>query len=179
MISLIAVVARNRVIGRQQQLLWHLPEDMRHFRATTSGKPVIMGRKTWESLPDAFRPLPGRHNIVVSRNPAYRPGGASPATSIAEALDLARTAGEVFIIGGAELYRQTLAMAQRLYLTEVAAEARGDAFFPELPPGQWQEVSRRAGRVNPLAAASDDNAPDFDFVVYERAPRQPSLPPAP
>ena len=179
MISLIAVVSSNRVIGRNQQLLWRLPEDLRHFRATTGGRPVIMGRKTWESLPSAFRPLPGRHNIVVSRNPCYHAHGASRAASIAEALRIAGDAGEVFVIGGAELYRQTLQMADRLYLTEVAAEASGDAFFPELPPGQWQEVSRRAGRIGSPLAAMDCVTPDFDFVVYERSRLQPSLPPAP
>jgi len=178
MISLIAVVSRNLVIGRKQRLLWRLPEDLRHFRATTGGKPVIMGRKTWESLPEAFRPLPGRHNIVVSRNPGYHPYGASRAASIEEALRIAGDAGEVFVIGGAELYRQTLPMAERLYLTEVAAEASGDAFFPELPPGQWQEVSRRAGRVGSPLAAADCATPDFDFVVYERVRLQSALPAA-
>ncbi|TLD47035.1 MAG: Dihydrofolate reductase type 3 [Accumulibacter sp.] len=178
MISLIAVVSRNLVIGRNQRLLWRLPEDLRHFRATTGGKPVIMGRKTWESLPEAFRPLPGRHNIVVSRNPRYHPHGASRAASLEEALRIAGDAGEVFVIGGAELYRQTLPMAERLYLTEVAAEASGDAFFPALPRGQWQEVSRRAGRVGSPLAAADCTTPDFDFVVYERARLQPALPPA-
>lgn len=82
MLSIIAAVARNGVIGKDNQLLWHLPEDMRHFRETTRGKPVIMGRKTWESLPDAFRPLPGRHNIVISRNPAYQPAGATLASTL-------------------------------------------------------------------------------------------------
>jgi len=178
MISLIAVVSKNLAIGRSQQLLWRLPEDLRHFRATTGGKPVIMGRKTWESLPEAFRPLPGRHNIVLSRNPGYHPHGASRAASIAEALRIAGDAGEVFVIGGEELYRQTLPMAERLYLTEVAAEASGDAFFPELPPGQWQEVCPRAGRAGSPLAAADRATPDFDFVVYERARLQPSLPPA-
>jgi len=178
MISLIAVVSRNLVIGRNQRLLWRLPEDLRHFRATTGGKPVIMGRKTWESLPEAFRPLPGRHNIVVSRNPRYHPHGASRAASIEEALRIAGDAGEVFVIGGSELYRPPLPMAERLYLTEVAAEASGDAFFPALPRGQWQEVSRRAGRVGSPLAAADCTTPDFDFVVYERARLQPALPPA-
>jgi len=178
MISLIAVVSRNRAIGRCQQLLWRLPEDLRHFRATTGGQPVIMGRKTWESLPEAFRPLPGRKNIVVSRNPGYQTPGASRASSIEDALHLAGDAGEVFVIGGAEMYRQTLPMANRLYLTEVAAEASGDAFFPELPAGQWREVSRRVGRAGSSLAATDGGTPDFEFVVYERGELLPSLPPA-
>lgn len=175
MISLIAVVAQNRAIGRGQQLLWRLPEDLRHFRATTGGKPVIMGRKTWESLPDAFRPLPGRQNIVVSRNPGYWPPGASRASSIEEALQIAGATGEVFVIGGAEMYRQTLPLADRLYLTEVAAEASGDAFFPELPAGQWREVSRRVGSS---PGSKGGTVPDFDFVIYERAQRQLSVPAA-
>ncbi len=163
MLALIAVVASNRMIGRDQQLLWHLPEDMRHFRTTTSGKPVIMGRKTWESLPPAFRPLSGRHNIVVSRNPAYVADGASLAASLPEAIRLAGAAPEVFVIGGAELYRQALPLAGRLYLTEVAAEAEGDAIFPELLPGDWRETSRRSGQVDGAVSGIT-----FDFVIYER-----------
>lgn len=168
MISLIAVVARNRAIGRNQQLLWHLPEDMRHFRETTAGRPVIMGRKTWESLPPAFRPLPNRHNIVVSRNPAYHPSGATAAASIEEAIRLAGDAGEVFVIGGEELYRQALPLARRLYLTEVAEDAAGDRFFPEIRPAEWREVRRRA--CNPRSAGGKEAsaAPEFCFVVYER-----------
>jgi dihydrofolate reductase len=102
MIALIAAVARSGAIGRQQQLLWQLPEDMKHFRETTRDKTVIMGRKTWESLPAAFRPLPKRHNIVVSRNPAYFASGATRAGSIEEAIRLAGDASEIFVIGGAE-----------------------------------------------------------------------------
>lgn len=167
MISLIAVVARNRAIGLNQKLLWHLPEDMRHFRVTTDGKPVIMGRKTWESLPPAFRPLPNRHNIVISRNSAYRPRGATCASSLDEAMRLAGTAGEVFIIGGAELYRQTLPLARRLYLTEVAEDRAGDSFFPEVPAAEWREVSRQSGNAQSPKDQPGD-VPAFDFVVYER-----------
>ena len=98
-ISLVAALARDRTIGKDNQLLWHLPEDMHHFRETTRGKPVIMGRKTWESLPAAFRPLPGRHNIVISRNPAYLAPGATLTASLEEAIAQAGDAGEVFIIG--------------------------------------------------------------------------------
>lgn len=166
MLSLIAAVARNRAIGRNNQLLWHLPEDMRYFRETTRGKPVIMGRKTWESLPAAFRPLPGRHNIVISRNGAYLADGATLAGSLAEALAQAGSADEIFIIGGAELYQQGLALADRLYLTEVAQDCAGDAFFPEIPAAQWREISRRPG--SPGAAALQSPAPAFDFVIYQR-----------
>ena len=165
-ISLIAAVARNRAIGKDQHLLWRLPEDMKHFRETTRDKTVIMGRKTWESLPEAFRPLPGRHNIVVSHDPAYPLNGAVLACSIDEAIGLAADASEVFVIGGAELYRQTLPLATRLYLTEVDDDCPGDRFFPEFASDEWREVSRRAG--NPLPRGATDRTLPFDFVVYER-----------
>lgn len=178
MLSLIAVVARNRAIGREQGLLWHLPEDMRHFRETTSGNTVIMGRRTWESLPKAFRPLPNRRNIVLSRDPAYYAPGATLATSFEQAQRLAGSAEEVFVIGGAELYRQALALADRLYITEVASAPPGDAFFPEVVPGEWRELSRRPGhRREPTNAA--DFTPDFDFVIYERYERRQAATPIP
>lgn len=168
MISLIAVVARNGAIGRQQQLLWHLPEDMKHFRETTRGKVVVMGRKTWESLPAAFRPLPQRHNIVVSRNPAYLALGATLACSVEEAIRLAGDGNEIFIIGGAELYRQALTLATRLYLTEVAEDRPGDCFFPVIKRSDWREVSRRTGNARSAGAETAASCPAFDFVVYER-----------
>ncbi len=160
MISLIAAVARNRAIGKDNQLLWRLPEDMRHFRETTRGKAVIMGRKTWESLPAAFRPLPGRRNIVLTRDPAYVAGGAVIARSLPDALALAGSEEEVFVIGGAELYRQALPLAGRLYLTEVAEAPDGDAFFPEISAADWQEISRATRR--------DESGLEFAFVVYRR-----------
>jgi len=160
MLSLIAAVARNRVIGNNNQLLWHLPEDMRHFRETTRGKPVIMGRKTWESLPDSFRPLPGRLNVVVSRNPAYQALGATLAGSLEDAMLCAGDASEIFIIGGEELYRQAIPKADRLYLTEIEADFAGDAFFPEVPKQDWDEVSRKTQKgASELA---------FSFVTYQR-----------
>ena len=159
MLSLIAAVARNRAIGKDNQLLWHLPEDMKHFRETTRGKPVVMGRKTWESLPEKFRPLPGRQNIVVSRDPAYKAHGADLAGSLEGALALAGGAEEVFVIGGEQLYRAALPFADRLYLAEVELEPEADAFFPELNPAVWQEVERRA---------SGESMPACTFVVYVR-----------
>ena len=160
MISLIAAVASNRAIGKGNQLLWHLPEDMRYFRETTRGKPVIMGRRTWESLPDAFRPLPGRHNLVVSRNPAYAATGATLVTSLDEAIQKAGETNEVFVIGGAELYRQALPLADRLYLTEVSGDFEGDAFFPQVPTSDWQEIVRKAQTTaSPLA---------YSFAIYLR-----------
>ena len=161
MLSLIAAVARNRAIGKDNQLLWHLPEDMKHFRETTRGKPVVMGRKTWESLPEKFRPLPGRQNIVVSRDPAYKAHGADLAGSLEGALALAGGAEEVFVIGGAEIYGQALPLAQRLYLTEVAHDFAADAFFPEFSTGEWQEISR--------SATKSCAGLDFTFAVYQRA----------
>ena len=161
MISLIAAVAQNRALGKDGQLLWHLPEDMRYFRETTRGKPVIMGRKTWESLPDVFRPLPGRRNIVISRNPAYDAPGATLAGSLEEAVRLAQDDAEVFVIGGAEIYRQALPLAQRLYLTEVAQDFAADAFFPEFSASGWTEISR--------SATKSGAGLDFTFAVYERA----------
>lgn len=163
MISLIAAVAQNRAIGQNNQLLWHLPEDLRHFRDTTRGKTVIMGRKTWESLPAAFRPLPGRRNIVLSRDLNYIAPGSEICHSLDEALALTRNDDEIFIIGGAELYRQALPLAQRLYLTEVAESSTGDAFFPEFSQVDWQEISRI-----PQRSAS---GLEFAFVLYRRGPR--------
>ena len=160
-LSMIAAVARNRVIGKDNRLLWHLPEDMKHFREVTRGKPVSMGRKTWESLPEAFRPLPGRHNIVLSRAPDYTPPGAAVAGSLDEALRLAGPVKEVFIIGGEALYRQALPQAQRLYFTEIDQEFEGDAFFPEFKREEWVEVSRRRGL--------EGKGPACSFVEYRRA----------
>ncbi len=160
MISLIAAVAKNRALGKDGQLLWHLPEDMRYFRETTRGKPVIMGRKTWESLPDAFRPLPGRRNIVISRNPAYEAPGATLAGSLEDAIRLTQDDAEAFVIGGAEIYRQALPLAQRLYLTEVARDFAADAFFPEFSASDWTEISRSAVR--------NGAGLDFTFAVYQR-----------
>ena len=159
-ISLIAAVAKNRAIGKDNQLLWHLPEDLRHFRDTTRGKPVIMGRKTWESIPDAFRPLPGRHNIVVTRNTDYAAPGATLAGSLEEAIAQAGDENEIFVIGGAELYRQALPIADRLHLTEVDQAYEGDAFFPEIQAEDWQELSRQ--RQN------NESGLVFSFVEYHR-----------
>lgn len=158
-ISLIAAVAQNRAIGKDNQLLWHLPEDMRYFRETTRGKTVIMGRKTWESLPDKFRPLPGRRNIVVTRDNHYVADGALLAHSLDEAIAAAGEDGETFVIGGAELYKQALPLAQRLYLTEVAHAYEGDVFFPEIAPAEWQEISR--------AQQCSASGMAFAFVVYQ------------
>ena len=159
MIVLIAAVAKNGVIGKDNALPWHLPEDLKHFKALTTGHAVIMGRKTWESLPERFRPLPGRHNIVVTRNPAYQAAGATVVTSL-EAARKVDAGGTAFVIGGAELYAHALPLAQRLELTEIAADIDGDAFFPAYDRTQWREAKREAG--------TGADGLRYAFVTYER-----------
>lgn len=129
-ISLIAALSENRVIGKDNKLPWHLPEDLRHFKEVTSGHPVIMGRKTFESI---GRLLPKRHNIVVSRDSSYVVEGATMAHSLEQALEIAKNydQNEIFIIGGGQIFKQSLPLADRLYLTIVHTEIEGDAFFPE------------------------------------------------
>ena len=136
-IVIIAAVAKNRVIGKDNRLLWNIPEDMAHFKALTTGQTVIMGRKTWDSLPERFRPLPNRRNIVISRQADYPAPGAEVATSLEIALNLASTAERVFIIGGEQIYRQAMPIADRLEITEVDLEPEGDAWFPEVMPDCW------------------------------------------
>ncbi len=160
MLALIAACGRGRVIGIDNRLPWHLPEDMKFFREITRGKPVIMGRKTWESLPDAFRPLPGRLNIVVSRNAAYQATGGSVVGSLPEALGAASDAEIAFVIGGAELFSQALPLADRLILTEIDQDYPGDAFFPAFSPDEWAEA-RREPRLSATGLP-------FAFVTYER-----------
>jgi dihydrofolate reductase len=123
-VVIIAAVAKNGVIGRNNELIWNIPADMAHFKALTAGHTVIMGRKTWESLPPRFRPLPGRRNIVISRQVDYPAPGAEVADSLESALDLASTAATVFIIGGEQIYTQAMALADRLEITEVISNPR-------------------------------------------------------
>lgn len=144
-VVVIAAVARNRVIGKDNKLLWHIPEDIAHFKALTSGHTVVMGRKTWESLPARFRPLPGRRNIVITRQPGYAAPGAELAGSLESALQLASTATLVFIIGGEQIYRQAMALADRLEITEVDLEPEGDAWFPEIAAVEWKKTARTEG----------------------------------
>jgi dihydrofolate reductase len=157
----IAALARNRAIGRDNALLWHLPEDMKHFRAATTGHPVVMGRRTWDSLPERFRPLPGRRNIVVTRQAGWQAAGAERAGSLAEALALLAGTSRAFVIGGAELYAAALPLADELVLTEIDRDFDGDCFFPPLPP-DFDEVERRP---HPAAAPNDFG---FAFVTYRR-----------
>jgi dihydrofolate reductase len=163
----IAALARDRVIGKENRLLWHLPEDMRHFKALTQGHPVIMGRKTWESLPDKFRPLPGRKNIVITRNSAYLAPGAVLAETLDAALAACADASLAFVIGGAEIYALALPRSTRMELTEIDAEYAGDAWFPAWDPREWQETTREARHHD----SADGNAGcsfDYAFVRYQR-----------
>ena len=140
-VSLIYARARNGVIGQNGGLPWHLPEDLAHFKRHTNGCPVIMGRKTWESLPPKFRPLPGRTNIVISRQAHWKADGATLAASLDAALAVCREVPEVWVIGGAQIYAQALPLAQRAVVTELELDAQGDAFAPELG-GNWRESAR-------------------------------------
>ena len=157
-VTMVVAYARNRAIGRDNALPWKLPGDLAHFKRTTLGRPILMGRKTWESL---GRPLPGRRNIVISRNPDYAPAGADVMPDVASALAACAGEAEIFIIGGAQIYAAALALADRIVATEVHAEVPGDAFFPSLPEGEWQECSR--------APQPAENGYAYDFVVYDRA----------
>lgn len=157
-VSLIAAVSANRVIGRDNQLPWRLPEDLRRFKRLTMGHTLVMGRKTFESI---GRPLPGRSTVVITRQPDYAPPGVAVAHSVDEAL--ARAQGEeVFVAGGEEIFRQTIGRADRLYLTWIHAEFPGDTRFPELDEREWRIVER------------EDHGPEgevpfaYSFLVYER-----------
>ncbi len=158
-LNLIFARARNGVIGQNNTLPWHLPEDLAHFKATTLGQPVIMGRKTWDSLPQKFRPLPGRMNIVVTRQPDWQSDGAHVAHSVQEALKLCPAHSQPWVIGGAELYRVAMPFATRVVVTEIDADYEGDAFAPEMD-ATWREDSR----TTHLAA----NGLRFSFVNWLR-----------
>ncbi|MBW2472126.1 MAG: type 3 dihydrofolate reductase, partial [Deltaproteobacteria bacterium] len=144
-ISLIVAMAENRVIGRDNQLPWRIPADLKHFKALTMGKPIIMGRKTYESI---GRPLPGRDNIVITGDTSYRAEGCQVVHTLEEALRSAGGAEEAMIIGGATLYRQTLKDADRLYLTLVKAQPEGDTWFPKIEPQEWREIRREVHRAD-------------------------------
>ncbi len=138
-LTLVAAMAANRTIGINNTLPWHLPEDLKHFKASTLGKPVLMGRKTFDSI---GRPLPGRRNIVITRQLDWRADGVEVAHSLEEALQLAEGVEEVCLIGGADLYRQAISFADRLKLTEIADAYEGDAHFPEVASALWREQAR-------------------------------------
>lgn len=162
MISIIVAVAENGVIGRGGDLPWRLPDDLRYFKRITMGHPLVMGRKTFESI---GRPLPGRTNIVLTRDPAWRAEGVDTAHTLDQALDLARSApgGEdVMVIGGADVFARALPLADRLYLTEVLDTVPGDVYFPPFDRAEWREVDRTAGQPD------DSGRHTHDFVVLDR-----------
>ena len=156
-LSLIVAYAQNRVIGRDNTLPWKLPSDLAHFKRTTLGHPIIMGRKTWESL---GRPLPGRRNIVISRDANYPAQGAQCVTSLAQAIAAVQDLEEAFVIGGAQIYQEALPFAQQVIATEVQESVEGDAFFAHLDKAQWIEASRKSHPT--------ENGLRFDIVHYQR-----------
>lgn len=158
-LSLIVAIARNGVIGRDNDLPWRLPADLQLFKRTTSGHAIILGRKNYESI---GRPLPDRTNIVITRDKNYKAEGCLVANSIEEAIMLAGDDEEIFIIGGAQIYAQALDRVERMYITEVDTDVEGDVLFPEYDKSQWRECSRE---THP---ADEQNDYAFDFVVLER-----------
>lgn len=164
-LALIWAMARNRTIGRNNALPWYLPEDLKYFKRVTLGKPIIMGRKTWESI---GRPLPGRTNIVITRDAAFQPDGVRVVHSLEQALALAEKiclldgGDEAIVMGGAEIYALALPHADRLYLTQVHADVEGDAHFPPLDLTQWHELGRED------FAAQGPNPYDYSFLILER-----------
>ncbi len=164
-LAMIAAVAENNAIGINNKMPWYLPEDLRYFKAVTMGKPIIMGRKTFDSL---RKPLPGRTNIVVTRDPQWHHEGVKVVHSLDAAIELSEDVAlingneEVMIIGGEQIYRQALPKADRLYLTRVYQSFEGDAFFPELDESQWREVSRQDRQ------SEDDEPVVFSYLVLDR-----------
>lgn len=164
-VAMIAAMAENRVIGVGNRLPWHLPADLQHFKKVTLGKPLIMGRKTWDSL---GRPLPGRLNIVVSRQPGLELSGAEVYPDLPSALERAQQwaveheATEIMVIGGGQLYAEALPMTQRIYLTRVALSVEGDAFFPDFDESQWSCYSRER-------CPEGENSPAYAFEIWEPA----------
>lgn len=161
-LAMVVALDKNRLIGADNGLPWRLPDDMQWFVDKTMGKPVLMGRKTYQSIPAKFRPLRGRHNIVLTRDPLYQPPGATVVHSIEDALEAAGDVEEIIIGGGANLYAQLLPQTRRLYLTLIEAELEGDAFFPEFEGYAWRETFRHyhpADERHPFA---------FTWIILER-----------
>lgn len=163
-ISLIAALSQNHVIGKDNDLPWHLPDDMKYFMQTTNGHHCIMGRKNYDSIPAKFKPLPNRTNIVVTRQKNFNAPGCLVVNSLDEAIAIAKNNNEdeLFIIGGADIYKQSMPQMQRMYLTEIKALIDGDTFFPEFKKEEWQETKRT------LHPVDERHKYDFDFVVYEK-----------
>ncbi len=168
LVSLVVAVSENGVIGNAGGLPWHLPSDLKRFKAITLGKPVIMGRKTWESLPK--RPLPGRLNIVLTRDTAYVAEGALVVSTVDDALRVARKSqpDEICVIGGAQVYQLFLPMAGRVYLSKVQLNVTGDTQFPKLDTGLWSLVSREA------VAAAPNDAAQYEVQIWENRSKRPA-----
>lgn len=162
-ISLIAAMTKNRVIGKDNDLPWKLPDDMKYFQQTTKGHVVIMGRKNYDSLPPSFKPLPNRTNVILTRQQGYQADDCEVFGNLKEALEFAKSQGEeeVFVIGGGQVYKEAIAKGDRIYLTEIHTEIEGDVYFPEMD-ASWTEVSRAHH------LADDRHKYAFDFVVYEK-----------
>jgi dihydrofolate reductase len=158
-LSIIVAMDRNRVIGKGDALPWHISEDLKHFKKITMGKPIIMGRKTHESI---GRPLPGRENIILTRDTSYQPEGCTVLHSMEEIIQHCKNVQEVMITGGAEIYNLSFEKVTQLYLTEVHAEIEGDTFFPKFDRSKWKEVSREDFK------ADEKNEFDYSFVLLER-----------
>lgn len=158
-LSIIVAMDRNRVIGNNDTLPWHISADLKNFKKITMEKPIVMGRKTHESI---GRPLPGRENIIITRDKSYHAEGCTVLNSIEAVFEHCKDVDEVMITGGAEIYKYTLPEAARLYLTEVHTEVEGDTRFPEFNRNEWQEISREAFK------ADEKNEFDYSFVVLER-----------
>jgi dihydrofolate reductase len=161
-VSLIVALDKNHLIGANNGLPWRLPDDMRWFVQQTMGKPVIMGRKTYDSIPPKFRPLHGRHNIIITRNPNYQADGCTIVHSLPEALVAAGDVPEIIIGGGAQIYAEALPLAYRLYLTLVEGEFSGDAYFPAFDQTQWREIFREAHEIDAR------HAHRFMWLIWER-----------
>jgi len=163
-ISLIVAVAENNVIGKDNKLVWYLPADTKYFREKTLGHCVITGRKNYESIPEKFRPLPGRTNIVITHQKDYKAPQAIVVNSIQDALREAEKTekAECFIIGGAEIYRQTMAMAHKIYLTKIQHHFEGDAYFPEIDPTAWKEIKSTTFKPD------EKNKYLYSFIEYKR-----------
>lgn len=158
-ISLIVAMDQNGVIGKDNDLPWRLSSDLKHFKAITMGKPIVMGRKTHESI---GRPLPGRENIIVTRNPDYKIEGCTVVNSLDVLKNYCHEHDELMIMGGAELYKQAIKKASRLYLTEVHADVEGDTYFPDFNRDEWQEIERQDFKTD------EKNEYDYSFVILER-----------
>ena len=163
-ISIIVAVSDNGVIGKDNQLIWHLPADLKYFKETTKGHAVIMGRKNYESIPEKYRPLPGRTNIIVSRNPDYNAPACILVNSIEAAIDEAKKLNdnEAFIIGGGEIYRQSLPLADKLFLTRIHGDFEGDTYFDDPKHDDWALVSSRSHTKD------DKNAWSHTYKIYDR-----------